>query len=164
MALENWLKILPLVGAILSFFWGVHQWRAKADSELKQRQSESERLQESRRIEATKPFLEKQLALYTEATKVAAKIATLPDGDEVRKATARFWELYWGELAIVENKAVEGAMKNMGDLLRGKAAKEELARASLKLAHAVRNSLDSSWGIQAWSSPDEAAMRTTKGK
>lgn len=157
MSFDNWLKVLTVLGAISSFLWGVYQWREKTSQELEARTQENTRLIETRRIEATKPFLERQLTLYAEATKVAAQVATQGDTESGKKALVRFWELYWGELALVENRSVEAAMVRMRNALRTNASTEELEQASLAVAHACRNSLDRSWGIRAWSSPDEAA-------
>lgn len=41
---------------------------------LEAERREGERLSEARRIEATRPFLEKQLDLYAEAARVCARI------------------------------------------------------------------------------------------
>jgi hypothetical protein len=87
-------------------------------------------------------------AAYREACNVAASLATAwkrGDPDE-RKARARFWELYWGELAVVEDKDVEHAMVRYGDALDrwtepGSDPPPELTRLSLELAHACRDSL-----------------------
>ena len=155
--LDDVLKIVGVFGAILSFLWGVYEWREKSRDDLAARKLESELLIETRRIEATKPFLERQLTLYSEATKVAAQVATQGGGENGKKALTRFWELYWGELALVENRSVEAAMKRMGDALISNASEQELKYASLAVAHACRESLDKSWGIRAWSAPDEAA-------
>ena len=162
MTFENGLKLATILGALASFLWGVYQWREKSSQELQARIQDSARLVETRRIEATKPFLERQLALYSEITKVAAQVATYGSSDTGKKAQARFWELYWGELALVENQAVETAMKRMGDALKDEAPAEELGQASLAVARACRDSLDRSWGIRAWSAPDEAASATRR--
>ena len=154
---DQWLKILGLVGLVGGFVWGVYQWRDKSDRELAQARFEAERLATSRKIEATKPFLERQLKLYTEASQVAATLATTPDNKERSKATKRFWELYWGDLALVENQGVEAAMVALGDALSRNSPQTELQQLSLRLARACRISLDRSWGIHAWTSPDEAA-------
>ena len=162
MSLENWLKVLAVAGAISSFLWGVYQWREKSAQDLALRSVEAERLAETRRIEATKPFLDRQLALYSEATRVASQVATLGKTDAGKKARTRFWELYWGELALVENRTVEAAMKQMGDALSAGASEHELQLASLAVAKACRESLDRSWGINAWAKPDEAASRAKR--
>jgi hypothetical protein len=158
MSLEDWIRILTVLGAVCSFLWGVYQWREKANSELQAKKEEALALADTRRIEATKPFLDRQLALYVETTKVVAKVATQGQSDEGRRARERFWELYWGELATVENREVEGAMVAMGDVLKDPAATAtQLQVAAIRVAHACRESLDRSWGLHAWTSPDDAS-------
>jgi len=160
------LELLTPVGAVASFIWGIWVWRDKSEKELVQARieekrlaDEAERLAESRRIEATKPFLERQLTLYVEASQVAAKIATSTDVNEVTEAKQRFWELFWGELALVENKAVEAAMMDLRDAIRDGEPREELEQRSLALAHTCRISLDESWGINAWTNDANVARR-----
>jgi len=140
--IEAYSKIILAVIAVLGFIWGIYQY---ADANAKQ--------SETRRVEATKPYLERQLKLYTEATQVASQIATSDDEGAVTKATTRFWELYWGELALVEDEGVESAMGAFGDTLLASNDKETLKQSSLSLAHACRDSLSKSWGVTAWQRP-----------
>ncbi len=115
---------------------------------------------ETRNLEARKQYLTRQLALYTEATQAAAKLATSQqDSRAFAAAQQRFWELYWGELSMVENAEVEKAMKRMGDCLRGDCSgctgraehtPNDLPMCSLNLAHACRRSLADSWGVPDW--------------
>lgn len=54
---ESWIKLLTPLGAVVAFAWGVYQFFL------------SQRLQaETRRIEATNSFLDRQLKLYTGLT------------------------------------------------------------------------------------------------
>lgn len=152
------LKLIGALGALLSFAWGVWVWRDQSKTRLEQARAESESAAESRRVEATKPFLERQLKLYTEASQVAAQIATSNDAAVVAKSTDRFWQLYWGELALVENREVEAAMVQYGNALENPADRATLRQRSLDLAKACRRSLDRSWGINAWTYPDRAAV------
>lgn len=156
--LEQWLKVLGVAGAIASFVWGVFVWKEKSEADRDLQRIEAQRLAESRRIEATKPFLERQLKLYTEATEVAAVIATSGDDRQRSEALERFWQLYWGELALVENREVAKAMVVLGNAIKANASRGELEQASLQLAKACRRSLDNSWGITAWTNPDEAMI------
>jgi hypothetical protein len=103
---ESAIKVLSILGAVATFAWGVFQY----DQTQKQQA-------ETRRIEATKPFLERQLALYTEATQIASTIATTNDKSKRESALERFWALYWGELALVEDAFVEGAMVKLGEAI-----------------------------------------------
>jgi hypothetical protein len=102
----------------------------------------------TRRIEAQKPHLERQLVLYTEACQIAVCLATSTNETERTKAEKRFWELYWGELCMVESRGVERAMVKFGKALKQKAAEAELQSASYELAHELRSSLEASWGFR----------------
>ncbi len=146
MTFENAVKTLSLFGAVATFFWGVMQYSA---NEKKQA--------ETRRIEATKPFLNRQLELYTTATKTAATLATGDDSLEKTAALKKFWSLYWGELALVEDEEVETAMVRMGKGVEKGVSREELQKLSLKLAHAIRDSLADSWGVKEWRNPRRRA-------
>jgi len=140
--LETGVKVLSILGAVATFAWGMFQF------------VENNKVQsESRRIEATKPFLERQLKLYTEATQSAATLATSEKPSERAAAIKRFWSLYWGELALVEDKEVEKAMVALGNGLDQQASPKELKQLSLKLAWACRDSLALSWGVKEWQSP-----------
>jgi hypothetical protein len=68
-------------------------------------------VREERAIELRRAYDEKQLELYAEAARVSAHLASAPADDPDRRANvARFWELYWGELAFVESTEVETKM------------------------------------------------------
>lgn len=109
---QETLGLLTASGAVVSFFWGIWVWRDKSNKELTQakleaakleltREMEAEKLaatrqkdMEIRSVEAKKPFLDHQLALYVEASQVAAKIATSTDSKKLEISQQRFWELY----------------------------------------------------------------------
>jgi hypothetical protein len=66
---------------------------------------------DSRTRELRKPFDEKQLALYAEAGRVAARLAFTDNANINSDATwIRFWELYWGELPFVESPEIRSHM------------------------------------------------------
>ena len=140
--IDQWVKALSLLGAVVAFAWGVIQFVASQQAQ-----------EETRRIEATKPFLERQLRLYTEATQAAATLATSKNRQELDAATKKFWSLYWGELALVEDKRVEAAMVQFGRALDAGSSGHTLQKASLALAHACRDSLSESWGVKQWRNP-----------
>ena len=96
----------------------------------------------------------------TEATQAAAVLATTTDEAELTAARNRFWALYWGELAMVENGGVsaeaggvESAMVAYGRCLKQACEQTELQRLALNLAHACRDSLAVSWGVTDWQAP-----------
>lgn len=144
-SLESWIKILTVVGAVIAFFWGAYQFLITQRGQA-----------ETRRIEATRPFLDRQLKLYTEATQAAATLATSSSKDELSSAKERFWSLYWGELALVEDKRVEAAMVQLGRAIEQGKIGNEIHGLSLDLAHACRDSLAESWGVQQWRNPHSA--------
>ena len=59
--------------------------------------------------ELERPYQEKKLALYLDAARVLAHLAASPNWEQY-STEARFWELYWGELAFVELDKVESLM------------------------------------------------------
>ncbi|WP_162917088.1 ATP synthase subunit B family protein [Dongia deserti] len=124
--LETTLKILPVLGACVTFMWGVWVWKNNADDERAAATAESIRYAESRRIEATRPFLEMQLKLYTEAAQVTSRIAT--GSGDTSADQRRFWELYTGELSMVEDGAVSKAMVEFGTALEGNADRRDSAQ------------------------------------
>jgi hypothetical protein len=147
--LEQWVKALSMLGAVVAFAWGVVQFVAGQQAQM-----------ETRRIEATKPFLERQLKLYTEATQAAATLATSKSPQDLDAALKKFWSLYWGELALVEDKRVEAAMVQFGRALgSGGTGTQQLQQASLALAHACRDSLAESWGVRQWRNPHSEVAR-----
>lgn len=53
--LETAFKIVPVIGACVTFAWGVWVWKENADEEREAAALESARYADSRRIEATRP-------------------------------------------------------------------------------------------------------------
>lgn len=97
--------------------------------------------------ERQKPFLQRQMSHYFEAAEIAAKIANSEDAQTRTAAIDRFWLLYWGPLAVVEDAPVERAMVDFGNALRSDVKdRTNLRRLSLQLAHACRQSLEKLWG------------------
>jgi hypothetical protein len=98
-----------------------------------------------------RPFLEKQLQISVEATDAASRLATATDPDEWERARQEFWQLYWGRLALVEDRAVEARMVEFGRLIpegpitRDQLPLTDLSVPSLLLAHAARAMVAKSW-------------------
>jgi hypothetical protein len=96
--------------------------------------------------ERQKPFVETQMKYYFEAAETATQIPRMSDEGTRQKLIARFWQLYWGPLAVVEDEEVEAAMVAYGRQLKqdppNAAALETL---SLGLARACRASLKRLW-------------------
>jgi len=101
-------------------------------------------------LEAAKPFLELRQRVYLDAVKQAAILANpeVHSKDEIEAARKRFRELYVAELSMVEGANVEAEMVQVAravdpDLLKLSPAQ----KAAYDLAHALRNSLVTSWNV-----------------
>ena len=145
-ALDIAIKLAPSVLASATLLWGIYTYGETV-----------KRTAETRRIEASKPFLDKQLALYSEATLNAATLATSSNPADLAAAKLRFLQLYWGELAMVERGAVESSMVAFKNALDAGKPQTDLARLALKLAYACRDELAVSWGTDAWLRVPKAA-------
>jgi hypothetical protein len=116
-----------------------------------------------RDIEAARPFLELRRTAYLETLQVVSVLATGERKGELDVGTARrrFEQLYWAELALVEDAAVDQAMVRLRASLvamddpASQADKEKLGKekqnATLGVAHAIRDSLAQSWGLPSQS-------------
>src|SRR5271165_886051 len=116
---QAWLPVLTVVGGAL---WGLFTYldhakeaaKTLAESEQNQaieRKDQSERESRTRLIEAQKPFLDKQLALYLETSQVVGRlVAEDMYWQEWSRDLERFEELYWSELTMVEHTEVASAM------------------------------------------------------
>jgi hypothetical protein len=150
-------KILTAAGGFGTFVWTVYTWRAKSLDDQAAARADAEKARKTRQIEATRPFLDRQLQLYNDVTQFAAIIASTEEPGPRYQFTGEFWRLYYGQMALVENPEVEAAMVEFGKVLKTTQDQQELQRLALAIAGACRRSLDRSWGIHAWTAPDKAA-------
>lgn len=107
----------------------------------------------SARRELERPLYEKKLALYAEASGIAARL--LMDPQKIDDATRnRFWDLYWGELAMVESRAgnsdlnsapIESLMVAVCGQVFDKGCHDDNARKALTLAHQAGDELQEEW-------------------
>lgn len=139
----NWLfknvSFLTFLVALIGVPIGLWQYFEKAENEYR------------------RPLWEKQLNYYLDATRAASTIATLRTDPsdlgkaEFFKAKIRFWELYYGELVVVEDPSVSQAMVNFGKCLREYEYEDplcdqtQLKKLALELAKVCRNSVSASW-------------------
>ncbi|MGJ8675974.1 MAG: hypothetical protein ACSHX0_00510 [Akkermansiaceae bacterium] len=149
--IEIRLKVITALLTVAAFLWGIYTYRDTTKQKLAAQIAEDAKSAETRRIEATRPFLDRQLQLYTEAVQVTSMIATSSDDAEIQRTTIRFEQLYWGELALVERSGVATAMVNFrNELFREGSSQKSLKPLALALAHACRDELASSWNTESW--------------
>ena len=148
------------------------QTAAAQAANLNNLRAEINRANEARVFESQQPYRQKQIELYFEASRAASTIATSSNAEEKLAAEEKFWNLYWGPLSVVEdtlavnnsaNFDVERAMVIFGrcspigmpdgrDTARSgltftRCTPSELKSISLCLAHTVRDTIHSTWGI-----------------
>jgi hypothetical protein len=166
---EKYIPVITALIAVAGFWFGVYQYfhqqkvetdrqAAEQREKLENFENELRRANDSRELELRKPFWEKQLALYFEASEAAATIATSSNPSSRQAAEAKFWNLYWGPLAIVEDAGmkkpedavIESAMVRFGWCLDGTAEcnQAELKQRALSLAHKLRESVGKSWEVK----------------
>jgi hypothetical protein len=117
---KRWELLFKLAGLLTITFgvaWPLYQYTKTLEKEREDRKERQAREDEQKRKEteaalreARKPFLQRQQELYFEAATVASKLSTLDPGTEREAARKRFYQLYWGELSVVEDELVEKAM------------------------------------------------------
>lgn len=99
----------------------------------------------------TLPFLTKQLDYCFEAAEIAGTLSSTADAAAWKAARVRFFELYWGPLAIVEDEDVAGAMVSFKQALDGVGVGSlpatSLSAPSLQLGSQIRKLVLRSWRI-----------------
>jgi hypothetical protein len=100
------------------------------------------------------PFLREQLKTTLLATDSLASLAVETDPVKWEESRKTFWKLYWGSLAIVEDREVEQAMVRAGRLVpklplaNPALPMSSLNAASLDLAHKARELILKSWDAE----------------
>lgn len=120
-------KLLPVLVAVGGGLWALFTYIDHAKEVRRSEEAEAKRQEQTRLVEAQKPFLEKQLSLYFEAVQVTGRIVVsfrrfrevaLWEDTDLASARARFWQLYWSELSMVESREVERSMIAFGNALK----------------------------------------------
>lgn len=151
--IELFIKIAGPLLVLAGLVFGVVEFRNTVKTDRDNRNAQyTQTLAEAQR-EAKKPFYEQQLALYLEATNVTSRISIPLSESDKKAAIVRFRQLYWGQLALVENREVAQAMIDFKEVLENtelseKAMKVQLKRKTINLARKCRDSLKESWDIK----------------
>jgi len=122
----------------------LRQEKEKADT--KYREEQDQKTAESldlRKKEFRLKLYEEKRPLYHETCTVAAKVAgsSGKSDADTKTAVARFWELYYGEMCLVEDDGVQQAMIDFGTALRQE-KNNQLPVLALKLAEKCRQDLN----------------------
>jgi hypothetical protein len=170
-----WLQgLVPAMTAIAGGMWIAFTYLRNLKETHQETLRQAQRDEISRSIEARKPFLSRQLDLYFETATVVGKLATTKDRTSPiwSDNRARFEQLYWSELSLVEDLNVSQAMAGIrvdldalataeNPLLddtpqsRAKRAKRidkaeaKLQDSALNLASTLKKSLENSWVVDS---------------
>jgi hypothetical protein len=150
MTVDEFTKIASLIGAVIVGGAAAFTYYDTANREL------------------AKPFNDAQLALCKEASDTAAALASPTSLQQVGArgpadkiegsggiARARFEQLFWGSLAIVENQDVASKMVEFRNLVlksesdpNQPVARGALQQAAIRIAHACRDLVSKTWQLK----------------
>src|SRR5713101_3142665 len=93
-------KWIGLVAALIGAVWTYYKFRDDRRVDLEHQRQAIYRDEATKNKELNSFIFQRQTALYFDAARSAATIATSKDAKRVKDAQERFRELYWGELVI----------------------------------------------------------------
>lgn len=153
--LETSIKVIQALAIVVGIFFTYLEFKRYNTERIEREKERNEQTAKEIRMH----FYQLQLDFYAEASEAAATLATEEIGSEdYQSARKKFMRLFWGRLAIVEEKTVEAQMMVFKSLLdeyekpESKVQREELEQASLNLAHSA-----SKYTINVWVDSGERA-------
>lgn len=141
--------VFTVLIAVLGVFVSIDQFNKQQEHNRLQLEEQSKRDFATREQESKKNYWEEQNKTYKDAIDAAATIAGADSLESVKEERKKFWRLYWGIMSLVENRSVEGAMKDFGDSLEKWEMTQEkplgMERLVYAIAHCGRKSLQNTW-------------------
>lgn len=133
-SLELWIKTLTLVGVVIGGIWA-----AVTYVDIKEKEYYAE-------------FWNKKMELFLRTSKAASTMAITNDLQEFNDARDDFWELYYGELSLVEGACVKKAMIVFSDCVPKKSIKDKtalpldkLSEPAYRLTRRLQEELANAW-------------------
>ncbi|MCH8090747.1 MAG: hypothetical protein IID53_16525 [Proteobacteria bacterium] len=160
MSIKEWEVVIKGVGAVAAIgtvLYGLLVYLDQRGNQITNRRLEIDQkvLENQALVRKSKMiFLKKQFELYIEAVSVVSRLANTNHYENRKDDLQRYWQLYWGDLGMVEDPKVEQAMIAVGKILMTEDKSpladkmSRLKNASLDLSHCVSKSLEASWGVQ----------------
>ena len=152
--LERFIRyssVLTTIIAVIGLILGQYQSYLQQKDRERAVALERERDNTLREQEFRKPFWQRRIDLYFDASDAVAKLANLKDGSEREKARERYEQLFYGPLVIVEDDKVAAAMVDIRTYLEQcdvdpkSYNRATLNGLSLALADSCRESIGESW-------------------
>jgi hypothetical protein len=157
---ERWIslaeRVVPLlltVGVpVAGGIWAVYVYTKNERDVVTKQTFEQGSQTRARLIELQKPFIEEQFSTYKVFTGVIGDLLVYTGDRPTWDARMfRYWQLHWGDVALVEDDAVHQAKLNFGGALKQYMAAgddisyQKLQDASVVLTIAMRRGIQSSW-------------------
>ncbi|MCR9096080.1 MAG: hypothetical protein NXI30_17790 [bacterium] len=92
-------------------------------------------------------FREQQIRLYLESAEVVGAIAASEPSSAREEIERRFWTLYYGPLAVVQEAQVTSSLVDFADALRKGRKKTTLRTKSLAFSKACRATIEETWEV-----------------
>jgi hypothetical protein len=137
-------KLIQTLSIVIGVVLSVLSFNHARNMESHARTAEAEK----RKAEAARPFLEIRQKLYLETVHAAAVLTNpqVHSEEEVKLSRQRFRDLYVAELSLVEGFGVESHMRDLAEVIDPELLQMTRAQiAAFELAHALRDSLKTSW-------------------
>ena len=93
-------------------------------------------------------FRDGQIYLYLRVAELAGEIAATEPSSAREDLERRFWALYYGPIAVVQDAEVATTLLEFAAALRKGQRKTTLRTKSLDLAKACRSSIEKTWDIK----------------
>jgi hypothetical protein len=125
------IKALTLAGGIFVAFWAYYTY-----TDTKEREFYTE-------------YWNKKFSLFVETSEAASQMATTESPEEFKTARAKFWELFYGRLSLVEGDEVKHAMEKFAAQIPSGDPKtlpvEALQQPAYRLTLELKKELSTSW-------------------
>jgi hypothetical protein len=141
--------LIAVAGLVIGQFQNLQQQKERARAlDIEREKERALREQESK-----KPFWQKQVDLYFDASNAVSTLINSTDAVKRQQAEDRFWQLFYGELVIVEDQNVERAMIDISSYLiqcrqsPPRCEDYKLKNLALALSSSCRQSIGESWKL-----------------
>ena len=125
------LKTLVLLGGVVAALWAFFTYTDTKEKEF------------------YTFYWNKKLELFLETSEAASQMATTESMEEYRQARAKYWQLFFGQLSLVEGDPVKAAMQSFAPLIPSEDAPQlplkELQQPAYQLTIALKKELLRSW-------------------
>lgn len=128
--LQQFVRFAAPIGALIVFINGVIQYRNSQEDDFR------------------RTYWQTRYDNYKALVASTSAVINAPDSASLAEAERIFWQNYWGEIVMVEDHHVYGAMRDFGQALDRAVYPDSLEALRIKSFHvgqACRRSLEETW-------------------